>query len=233
MAIGRPSVAALAIGGAAAAMFIAHESLLVLVGRRGVRLRHAHYREAVVWLAASGSLALVFGATSVLLVESVTRWTLGVPLVCGMIASIYVARAEERSTLGEISVAAALVSVSFPVAIAASASTITALTCALAFGAAFIAATMGVRAVIAPAHRSRRLTRSFAIVVTVLILSGVALLASEGIILSVAVWAALPVSAVAIVLAAVAPPPRYLRQIGWTLVGASALTSVILVAAMR
>jgi hypothetical protein len=29
------------------------------------------------------------------------------------------------------------------------------------------------------------------------------------------------------------PPPRYLRRIGWTLVGASALAGIILVAAIR
>ena len=185
------------------------------------------------WLAACGSLAAAFGGTSMLLVQSDMRWTLGVPLVCGAIASVYVARGEERSTLGEIAVAAALVSVSFPVAIAASASTIVALTCALAFAAAFITATVSVRTVIAAAHRNSSLTRSFALAVTVLILAGVAVLASQRLILSAAMWAALPMCTVAIVLAVIVPSPRYLRQIGWTLVGASALTGIILVSAMR
>jgi len=233
LAIGRPSVAAISIAGAAAAIFIAHEPLLILLGRRGVRVRHAQQREAIVWLAACGSLAAAFGATGMLLVQSATRWTLGVPLVCGVIATVFVARGEERSTLGEIAVAAALVSVSFPVAIAASASTIVALTCALAFAAAFITATVSVRTVIAAAHRSGSLMRSSAVAVTVLVLAGVAALASQRLILSAAMWAALPMCTVEIVLAVIVPPPRYLRQIGWTLVGASALTGIILVAAMR
>jgi len=60
-----PLATAFAIAGATApalltaiavtAAFLAHEPLIVLLGRRGVRARRDHFRRAAIWLTASGT----------------------------------------------------------------------------------------------------------------------------------------------------------------------------------
>lgn len=234
MAMGRPSFAALAVGAGAVAAFVAHEPLLVLLGRRGARARRAQRHEARWWLLVCGAAALFLGATAVALLPAASRWTVSVPLTLTAVAAVWIARGKERSTSGEILVAAALASVSFPVAVASAVSTMGALTCALVFTAAFTAATVSVRAVIRAAHGTGGpVERVAALGTVVLLLTGVAALALSGVILPAGLWAASPVCAVALVLALAIPPPRYLRQIGWMLVGASPLTGVILTAAVR
>lgn len=247
VAIGRPSAAALLLGGAAVALFVAHEPVLVMIGRRGAAAQRVRRREAVTWLIGSVSAAAVLGALAIVWLPAAARWTVAVPAVAAAAAALFVARGHERTTAGEIVVAAALASVSFPVAIAASATTIAALTCALAYTAVFIAATVSVRAVIGAAFPQRagiadatRTTqrwggryRSGALMIATLAFAAVAALALQRVILPAAVVAALPMSVVAVALVVLLPPPRYLRRIGWTLVGATALTGIILVAAIR
>ena len=67
---------------------------------------------------------------------------------------------------------------------------------------------------------------------TLAILAGLAVAAQAGRLASAAPFAALPVCAVCLGLSARPPSPRYLRPIGWTLLGATALTAAILVAAL-
>ena len=233
MALGRPSVAALAVAAGAVAAFVAHEPLLVLLGRRGARLRRAQRNEALRWLVVCGSAALVLGATGVALLPASNRWTVSVPLVLATVAAVWVARGKERSTSGEVLAAATLSSVSFPVAVASFTSTVVALTCALAFTAGFSAATVSVRAVIREAHSGGTVERVAALGTAVLLPSAVALLVFGRVILPAALWAAVPMCGVALGLVIAVPRPHYLRQVGWTLVGASALTGIILLVAVR
>jgi len=233
MAIGRPSAAAVALVAAAAAVFIAHEPLLVLLGRRGERVRRDERVRATAWLLASAATAVATGAIGTLLLPAGGRWALLVPATLACIAAPSIALGRERTTSGEIAAASALASVSFPVAIASSATAEAALACALAFIAGFIAATLGVRVIVGRAQRRADAGRGVAIGAIAAIVVGLAVLAVSRVVLPAAVWAAAPVCMVALALAVVVPPPRYLRPIGWTLVAATALTGVILVAAVR
>lgn len=233
LAIGRPSAAAWLTAAAAVAVFAAHEPALVMLGRRGAALRRARRREAMTWLLAFGAAAIAFGTLALVSLPIANRWTLAVPIVAGVVAAAYVAQGRERTTDGEIVVAAALASVSFPVAVASSASTTVALTCALAYTAVFIAATVSVRAVISAAQRRTGPYRVVAFGMAVVVLATIAMLASQRVILPAGVAAALPMCAIALALVWLLPPARYLRRIGWTLVGATALTGLILIATIR
>jgi hypothetical protein len=231
-AIGRPSPAGLALATAAFAAFVAHEPLLVVLGRRGERVRREEAGRAIRWLTLSAGIALVVGAIGVVWLPAADRWTLVVPLALAALAATWIARGRERTTSGEVVVGAALASASFPVAVASAATPAAALACVSAFVAGFTAATVSVRSIVG-AHRHRGKSRAAAIGTIAGTVVGLAILALGHVVLPAAMWAAAPVCGVAFVLAVAAPSPRYLRQIGWTLVAATALTGFILVLAVR
>jgi hypothetical protein len=87
--------------------------------------------------------------------------------------------------------------------------------------------------VIARVHGAGGGQRVAACATAILIFSIVAGLAAGRIVLPAAPWAAVPMCAVAAGIAIAAPPPRYLRLIGWVLVAATTLTGIILVSAIR
>jgi hypothetical protein len=142
-------------------------------------------------------------------------------------------RGRERSAGGEIVVSTALAAVSLPVAAASGAEPAAALTCAVTFAATFAAATVSVRAVIARARGTASGERAVALALDAALLMVMGLLAFGRVLPPAALWAAAPVCGVALALAAARPSPRYLRQIGWTLVAATAVSGGILVAALR
>lgn len=233
MAIGRPTLAAVALAGAAGAAFLSHEPAIVLLSGRGARALRQRRREALGTLIGSAAAALVLGGTAVVLMPAASRWSVSAPLALAVAVGALVSTGRERTTAGEVIIATAFASVAIPVAAASAASTPAALTCALTFATAFAVATVSVRAVIPPARRGGGVDRAAALATAALLLSIVTALAASGVVLPVAPWAAAPMCAVALGIAVAAPPPRYLRQIGWTLVGASVLTALILVAAIR
>jgi hypothetical protein len=233
MAIGRPSHAAFTLAAAAAAVFLGHEPLIVLIGGRGARARRERRREARLTLLVSACGALMLGAAAIALMPATGRWTVTAPIALALLVGVLIACGRERTTSGEIVVAAAFASVAFPVAVASSASPLAALTCAVAFATSFAAATVSVRAVIARAHSGTGGEQVVARATAILLLSIGGGLAAGRIVLPAAPWAAVPIGAVAVGITIVAPPPRYLRMIGWVLVAASTLTGVILVSAIR
>jgi hypothetical protein len=94
------------------------------------------------FLSVSG--ALVLGPAAIALMPATARWTVAAPIALAVVVGGLVARGRERTTSGEIVVAAAFASVVFPVAVASSAPPLAALTCAVAFAASFAAATVSV-----------------------------------------------------------------------------------------
>jgi hypothetical protein len=231
LVIGRPSLAAGAVAAAVVAAFVGHEPLSVLLGRRGAAARRLKAREARLWFGASLAVAVIGAALAAVLMPSGSRWALLVPLAPAALAATSVARGAERSTAGEVVSAGALATASFPVAMAASVSTAVALACVVAFTVGFVAATVSVRAVIAQVHGGGAESRVAAAATAVLLLGSVGALVFGRVVSAAAFWGALPVCAVALAIVVAVPPPRYLRRIGWTLVGASVLTGIILVSA--
>jgi YwiC-like protein len=234
LALGRPTIAALALAVAALAALLCHEPILIVLGRRGPR---AHRKDGAIarrWLATYGSSAALCAATALWLLPPANRRTLLVPIASAIVSIAWLARGRERTTAGEAIAATALASASFPVAIASGASILAATTSVAAFATGFVSATIAVRTVVSVARgacsRGGRIA-AFAIVLSLFAMQIV--LAALGIVSGVAVWAALPVCAVAWALALWTPSARYLRPLGWTLVGATTMTAMILIGAVR
>lgn len=234
LAIGRPGLAAATFTAAAIAAFISHESLLVTLGQRGIRASRELGVEARNTCAVFGTLAVVCGGASLALMPSPIRWTVAVPAALGIVLGMMIVRRQEHTTPGEVVSALAMSALALPVALASGASMATALTCVLAYAAAFLVATLSVRAVILVTRKlAGAPTRIVAAVVAIALVAMLAFLARAGVTSDVGLWAALPICAVGLVLVAAIPSPRYLREIGWTLVGATAVTALILIVGLR
>ena len=230
--IGRPAAGAYLLAAAASAAFLAHESLLVVLGQRGSRAAREQGRDARGTLALLGGFCGVTAVVSLLVLSRTVLWSLGLPLVLVMLVAVALFKHRERSTAGEILVAAALASLSVPIALAGGVTRVAALTLFLVFASVFVTATIAVRAMIGRVKKAGGPSAARAGVLTLGILAVLAILAGAGWLAPVASYAALPVFGVALGIIVRPPSPRHLRTIGWTLVGATALTAVLLVAAL-
>lgn len=232
--VGRPTTAAAAVTASGVAAFLAHEAVLVLLGQRGMRARREQQGEARRSLAVFGSVALVAGCLGVAFLPIGARVSLIVPLGLALVATILVAIGRERTTVGEVLVAVTLVSVSLPAAMAGGVSARSAGTIAAVFSASFASATLAVRAVIAYSTRQAHgVSRWTAVIVITALLSALVALAAARVVAAIAPWAAAPVFGLAVALVATMPSPRRLRVVGWTLVGATLTTAVVLIVALR
>jgi hypothetical protein len=180
-----------------------------------------------------GAAAAVSAAAAM---DHAARWSLAVPALPAALLAVAMVRGREKSWYGETAAALAFSAAALPVAIAAGAATEVAWAVVVPFAALFTTTTLAVRVVIlrvrgggdpTAAAATRRATLAIAAasagVVTALVLAGwlpwwVALAAAPG-----------PLVATAVVLRP--PSPARLRVLGWTLVGVSTLTAVIVVVA--
>jgi len=230
--IGHPSAGAYLLAASAVAAFLAHEALLVALGQRGRRAAREEGADARRSLALFGGFCAVTGTVSLAVTSFEALSYLLVPLALGALVAVAVLTHRERSTAGELLVAVALSSVSLPVAIAGAVSHVQAVTLFIVFAAVFVTATVAVRAMIGRVSKGGGPHPGLSAALTLVILAGLAVAAQAGRLASAAPFAALPVCAVCLGLSARPPSPRYLRPIGWTLLGATALTAAILVAAL-
>jgi hypothetical protein len=234
LAIGRPGTGAAALAVAAVAIFLSHESLLVLLGQRGQRAAREHGAAARRWFAVLGSIGAAAGLVALALMEPRARLALLLPVAFAAVLAVWIARRREHTTSGEIVTALSLSSLALPVALTAGAPEAAAATCALVFAIAFLVATVSVRAVILCGRGAAGpATRIVAALLPVCGVAGLWLLARGGAASPAGPWAVLPVGGVGFVLAAAAPSPRHVRAIGWTLVCATAIAAAVLVAALR
>ncbi|HEY6892712.1 MAG TPA: YwiC-like family protein [Rhodanobacteraceae bacterium] len=234
LAIGRPSAAASLLAAAAIAAFLAHEPLLVILGQRGARAARDQRARAWRWLAGMGSLAVVLGAAAVVALPASARTALLLPAALAVVLGGVVSIGREHTTGGEIAAALTMASLALPVGIASGASAAAALTCVVAYAAAFLVATLCVRALILVTRKlAGPSTRVVAGGVAVALVVALFALARAGITRPIGTWAALPICAVGVWLVAAMPSPRHLRTIGWTLVGATTLTAIVLIVGLR
>lgn len=232
LAVGRPTVGAFAFAVAAFAAFLAHESLLVLLGHRGVRASREQRADAWRSLAIFGGVAIVSGMAAIAVLPPAARVGVAIPAMLAIALGVLVALRRERTTLGESLVAVTLSSVSLPIAIAAGASAEAAHTVALVFAIVFVTATICVRSIIVTSARTGP-TRLTAAAVTLAGVAVLLVLAARGTLAPVAPIAALPVCAVAAGLLVRPPSPRRLRVVGWGLVGATTTTAALLIVVLR
>ena len=220
---------------AVVALFLAHEPMLVLLGHRGARVRTAEAHRAWWWLMA----ALVAGTTSALLaLDSMApsfRWTFIAPLIPAAWVAVAVATGREKTTLGETAAAMAFAAAALPICAAAGRPAIGG-AIALAFGLLFVLATLAVRVVILRTRgggnpNAVRRTRAAVVAIAGAGALTAFVAASDGVLAPATVTATVPGVLFVIALAAFPPPAARLKRVGWTLVGVSALTSVLLIAA--
>lgn len=231
--VGRPAPGAWLLAASATAVFFAHEGALVLLGQRGVRAAREQRSSAMRSVSLFGGFGLVTGTVALSVLPAWALLALLLPVVLAVCVAGAVFMHVERTTVGELLVAAALASMSVPVALAGDASLPQALTVFAVFAVVFFAATLSVRALIGRTHKASGPPPLVSAALTLLGLVLLAWLSLVGQLERVAPFAALPVCAVAVGLVIAPPAPRHLREIGWTLAGATVLTAVALVLGLR
>lgn len=223
--LGRPNRPSLGLSLAVLALFLAHESVLVVLGQRGRRALVADGSRARLWLVLLGSVTMLSAGWAV----TAMPWSAlaSLPIVAALAGAVLllVIRGREKTLLGEALAAAALSAVSFPVALSAGAGPRAAILVASVWTFVFTLGVMAVRGFIAAgkAAPDLRLGRSS------LALASVALTSAAGLAvvgrLPIAVPAAIaPFCITAIALHLGPPNRRRLRTVGWTLVLGSAFS---------
>lgn len=227
---GRPGVLAMFLSLSAWALFLAHEPVLVLLGRRGERPRAEHGARARTRLAVLGLAGVTLGLTALILAPMPVRSAVTFPAILGCVLAVCIALGQERSLVGEAVAALALAAVSFPVAIAAGVPPGDAgrawCVWALGFGSLLVPVrSIGMRRRSASSPASRVLPVLLALAAALGLLGAglgpAHLLALAPMLLS-AGW-----------LAVTLPEPRALARVGWTVVGAGLLTAALLISVAR
>jgi hypothetical protein len=231
------TVPALLLALALIAGFLAHEPLLVLLGRRGARAKAMHGRRALMWFVLISSGGLVAAATAWWLSSADVRWSLVLPMLPAACVAGAVARHNEKSAVGELGVALTFSLAAVPVALAAGGALEVAISIAAVFALTFVPATLAVRALILDVRgggnaRAARVSRVAAIASATLGLTALGVAGAAGVLPPLAWLAAVPGAAAAVWIALRPPPPTRLRAVGWTLVTASTAAAVLLVAVL-
>ena len=226
---GELSVAAVLLAIAAVATFLAHEPMLVLLGRRGERARKALWRPARAWLAFLVTLAVGFAVAVFSWGDPLLRAAIVAPLGLASWMAILIARGEEKTTHGEIVAAATLASAAVPIGIAAGLAVETVVLIAFVWAIGSALATAAVRGILLAAKRTRSWQPEGAIVAAVLVLAIAASLSASGIGPAWLAPALCPLALLSLALGAFAPRPAHIRRMGWAFVAANLVTLGIVV----
>ena len=239
-----PLAAALMAGGvrmpslclalAVVAAFVAHEPLLVLLGRRGARARREAFARAAGWLAVTATVAFAAGLAGMWTMPEKARWTLLVPMAPATLLAAAVAANREKGVLGEAAAALAFSCASVPVCLAGGGPTAGAFGIAAVFAGVFVAETLAVRAMLVASRgggdvSAAKRTRAWAVMAAVIAVAGLSAAWQLDLLSGAAPLAAAPGLVVALWLAAAPPQPTRLRQVGWTLVATAIWAGVVLV----
>jgi hypothetical protein len=232
-AIGRPTLAALALATAIVAAFLAHEPAIVLLGQRGRRARDENANRARRWLVALGALGVVAGAAGIALSPPAGRVALVVPAALGVVIVGLLLARREKTVAGETAVAAALASSGAAVALAGGAEREDAIAAAIVWTLGFAAATLAVQVILVRVRSKGARDPGRRHAALAALLAAVALgLSAAGLPTAIA-WATLPTAVLSIVVSLARFSPKRLRELGWALVASSTLTLVILVVGLR
>lgn len=229
LSCGRPSMAAAFYALVAVLAFLAHEPLLVLCGHRGPRaLREVGARARTRLLLYSVLVLLALGLALVFSTAMARLAFLG-PLAGAGLVGFAIASRRERTDWGETVAALALSASSLPVAISGGVPPTLALLCWAVWTVGFGLFTITLRRAI---HGRKTVLpgASDSPLLPALVFCAGALLFLH---YAAFAFAVLPMATVSLVLFIAPPAPRRLSQVGWLLVGSSALTGLLLVLAVR
>lgn len=223
--IGRLTPEAIALTVAYLAAFAAHEPVLVLTGRRGVRRRETLGPAAGRRLAWLTLVALAAGAAGLVGASVALLGAVGVTLLLGAGAMVLAVQGRERNVAGEVHAALSLVSIALPVGLAAGLPLEMAARVAGLWAASMTLGTVAARGVLIRKKDRGRLLRG-----------GALLAVGAGLGLGGMAWAGLlspwlAVGPAAFAVAALAlsvrpPSPERMTSVGFGLVGASTVALV-------
>jgi len=234
LALGRPAAAALLLAAGIVLAFLAHEPLLVVLGQRGRRVKEALGARAARRLAWLGGVAAAAGTAGLLLARPDARIAALAPAALALPVAPLVARRLEKSAAGELLVAAALSAAAAPVALAAGAPAAWAWGAAATWFASFAAATLPVRATLLWARtKGARELRPFAAAGAFAIAAAAIAAAALGPLPWPAALGVLPTATAAVTVALLRVRPQRFTAVGWSLVGASAATLLVVVLGFR
>lgn len=224
--VGRPTAPSWLLVVAALCFFLLHEPLLILRGARGERRRDQAGPAALrrVWLLFV--LGLAAAGTAFLLGDATLRYATLLPAALGAAVLLWALRSRERALGQQLLAAAALVSPAVPVAIAAGRSAQDATMLAVLWLLAFVLTTTAVRGV---AHRTRdQGARLRLAAFTLLLVAAVVTALTQAALLPGWLWPCLLPTALPVLYLVLRPPhARHMRRVGWSLMGSSVLTLVL------
>ena len=216
--------------------FLAHEPLLVLLGRRGARVKDQDADRARRTLVTIGAAMVAVGLTAVVLAPAAARPWFVLPLVPAMVVAIGALRGQEKSGPAEIAVALAFSLVAAPIGLAAGAAVGAALSVAIAFAVVFVAGVLTVRVAILKVRaggnpRAVRRTRLLLALLAAFALAGLAGAAAYAALPWAPLAAVVPGIVIAVAFAFRDTAPR-LKTVGWTLMSGTTAAAVVLIAAL-
>jgi hypothetical protein len=234
LAIGRPRLASAALTFAIVLAFVAHESLLVVLGQRGKRALEADGPRARRLLGGLGGLAAISGAVGVLLAPAPARLALLLPAALALVVAWLIVRRLEKTIAGEMIVGAALPASALAVALTGGAPLAWAIACWFTWALAFAAATLAVQVVLVRGRsRGKRDPGvAYAAIATALLAGAFAAVPLAGLPRAAPV-ALLPTALLSITVCLARFSPKRLRELGWAIVGSSVLTMALLVTLLR
>lgn len=228
--LGSPGASSLLFAAAAILLFLANEPLALLLGVRGKRPQRELAVPARRHLALRAVLAAAAGLAALWFAPPAARWLALVPATFAG-ALVRVVLAKNLKTLpGEVVAAAAFASVHLPIAAGGGITQTLLWGPPLMWFAATVAATLCVHAI-----KARSLGRAPWVIAAAAWTAWLALLGALAVLAwlpgwrSVALAACLPLAGV-VVLNHLAPSPKRLKQVGWTLTAANALALALLAA---
>lgn len=233
LALGRPTAAALLLAYCILVAFVAHESLLVVLGQRGRRASAGDGPTARRVLGILGVQVVLTGALGFYLAPPPARLALALPAGLAAVVAALVVAKREKTLLGELVVAAALSSGGLAVALASGAPLDWAAGAWLTWVLAFSTATLAVQAVLARARSKGRSDPGLTHAAAALALVAFSFAAVPAGVPWVVPIAILPTALLSVAVCVTHVSAQRLRELGWAMVATSVFTMLVLVAGLR
>ncbi|HEX7835944.1 MAG TPA: YwiC-like family protein [Kofleriaceae bacterium] len=223
LAVHAPSIASAAWAAASCLAFLAHEPLLVTIGRRGPRLQSAEGSRARLRLAVLGGGAIALGIVAVVLAPTpaIAVAALSLVPVAAVIALAW--RRAEHTLLGEVIAAIALTGAGAPVLVASRAAPPRALAIWLGWAAGFAASVVAVHRVMAR-HKRPASSVDRALAAGLIALAALCIATAAR---SPASLLAAPLVSFAALLVIAPPPASRLRAVGIAIASAGAASGLL------
>lgn len=227
--LGVPGLDALLLSMAVVCTFLLHEPLLVLLGHRGTRIKREAEGSALRFASVLAAGAFGFGVTGLWISTPAARWGALVPLVLGVALLPMTVARREKTLVGELLAATALVAACVPVALAASLPIATTALVSVVWGVSFGLGTLAVRVTVAGAKGKGQGIRTTTLLLAVGSLVGAAAVATTPLLPGVrGAIALIPGSVATISLLLLHIPPRRLRVVGWTIAASNVMALSLL-----